>query len=39
MFHIQAHRITYCFVRFSMTDFMSLLYVVAPKREDARENE
>ena len=39
MFHIQAHGITYCFVWLSMTDFLSPLYVVAPKREDARGNE
>jgi hypothetical protein len=35
MFCIQADGITYCFVWFSMTDFLSPLYVVACNREDA----
>jgi hypothetical protein len=32
MFYVQAHGITYYFVWFSMTDFLSPLYIVAPNR-------
>lgn len=36
MFDIPADGITFCFVWFSMTDFLSSLHVVGPKGEKAR---
>jgi hypothetical protein len=37
-FHIQADGITFCFVWFKVSVFVSLLHVVVAKREDAGEN-